>query len=596
MEKIKGLHYEAGEAPKILILGTMPGSQSIEKQEYYSSHNNSFWTIIEEVFNNGKPFANYSEKCDCLHNNGIALWDVFDSCDRVKSSDKTIKEPVCNDLKSFLNKYQTISLVIFNGKKAEEAFKKHFQLDVKTVTAPSTSNAFPMKREKKTALWKEALGLCEKEEKPAETPKKEEGSLKSLEMTISGAPYVISLPIMEDGWEKDAKKLIKECDEENDKTDFRVDFYANTFRDYWEDEMMIVLYDEKEPVNILIQDRETEETVDQFTQKDVPLKICNDVVLDAGDIFFIKKCEDAKSYFSAKTIYSRDVFSFTKVKVKVGDRMMEGLVPFDFDNEDAFFNEMFTDFEIYNSCDDYSDETESLYINLNGNCTVIGEDLRPGSNGFTPVNNTQSSNNQQSTEKMNIRIEISGRGNIFNIVSPSSLEDNEDWKDAIRPLIETSEEECESIEDLDGFEEFSAEYMGDSEELMLYIPEENHPVYIKVIDTDTDDVIDEFTSDDVEITDNNVTINGGYICRKSYVHAGQLAVDLYDVEYSRDNFSFNKVSVKIGDDSFDDRIEIGYEYYDEDAEYDTDAMFDIEDYDEKNASLFVNLDGELYEF
>lgn len=275
---------------------------------------------------------------------------------------------------------------------------------------------------------------------------------------------------------------------------------------------------------------------------------------------------------------------------------MEGLVPFNFADEDAFFNEMFTDFEIYNYCDDYSDETESLYINLNGNCTVIGEELRPDGDGFIPDNNTQPSNDQNNAEKMNIRIEISGRGNIFNIVSPSSLEDNEDWKDAIKPLIETSEEEGESIEDLDDFEEFSVEYMDDCEELMLYTPEEDHPVYIKVIDTDSDEVIDEFTSNDVEITDSNVTINGGYICRKAYVHAGQLAVDLYDVEYSRDNFSFNKVSVKIGDQSFDDRLEIGYEYYDEEAEYDTDAMFDIEDYDEKNASLFVNLDGELYEF
>lgn len=595
MNKIKGLHFEVGEAPKILILGTMPGGQSIEKQEYYSSPNNSFWMIIEQLFNDGKPFANYNEKCACLHSNGIALWDVFDSCDREKSSDKTIKEPVYNDLESFLNKYPTISVIVFNGKKGEEAFKRHYQLNVKTVTAPSTSNAFPMTREKKTAMWKEALDLDKKEEQPTKTPQKEEGALRSLEMTITGAPYIITMPIMEDEWKNDAKKLIKECDEENGNTDFRVDFYADTFRDLWEDERMIVLYDEKETVNILIQDRETEETVDQFTQNDIPLKT-SDVVLDAGDIFFINKCEDAKSYFSAKTIYSRDVFSFTKVKVKVGDRIMEGLVPFDFADEDAFFDELFTDFEIYNSCDDYSDETESLYINLNGNCTVIGDELRPEGDEFTPDNLTQSSNNNQNTEKMNIRIEISGRGNIFNIVSPSSLEDNEDWKDAIKPLIEKSEEECEAIEDLDDFEEFSVEYMDDCEELMLYTPEEDHPVYIKVIDTDSDEVIDEFTSDDVEIEDNNVTINGGYICRKTYVHAGQLAVDLYDVEYSRDNFSFNKVSVKIGDQSFDDRLEIGYEYYDEEAEYDTDAMFDIEDYDEKNASLIINLDGELHEF
>ena len=595
MEKITGLQYEVGKDPKILILGTMPGSQSLEKKEYYSSPNNSFWAILGSLFNDGKPFQNYDEKRKCLHDNHIALWDVFDSCKRDKSIDKNIKDPVYNDIEGMLADNPSISLIIFNGKKAEDAYKKHFKLNVKTVTDPSTSNAFPLSREKKTALWKEAFGLS-KEEKPVETLQNEEGTTRSLEMTITGAPYIITMPIMEDEWEKDAKKLIKECDEENGKTDFRVDFYGNKFRDHWDDEMMIVLYDENVPVNIEIQDRETEETVDQFTQNDVPLKTCDDVVLSAGDIFFIKKCEDAKSYFSAKTVYSRDVFSFTKVKVKVGDRMMEGLVPFDFADEDAFFNEMFTDFEIYNTCDDYTEKKEGLYIKLDGDYTVIGEDSRPSIKKNVPDNNTPISNNQNNTEKMNIRIEISGRGNIFNIVSPSSLENNEDWKDAIKPLIEQSEEEGEAIEDLDEFEVFQMEYMDDCEELMLYTPEEDHPIYVKVIDTDSDEVIDEFTSNDVEFTDNNDTINGGYICRKAYVYAGQLAVDLYDVEYSRDNFTFNKVSVKIGDQCFENRIEVGYEYYDEDAEYDTDAMFDIESYDEKNASLIVDLDGELYEF
>ena len=38
-------------------------------------------------------------------------------------------------------------------------------------------------------------------------------------------------------------------------------------------------------------------------------------------------------------------------------------------------------------------------------------------------------------------------------------------------------------------------------------------------------------------------------------------------------------------------IEVGYEYYDEEAEYDTNAMFDIEDYDDKYSSLHINLDG-----
>lgn len=60
------------EESKILVLGSVPGVKSLEKQEYYAHPQNAFWRIIFELFN--ESFTNiYSEKLAILIKNKIAL-------------------------------------------------------------------------------------------------------------------------------------------------------------------------------------------------------------------------------------------------------------------------------------------------------------------------------------------------------------------------------------------------------------------------------------------------------------------------------------------------------------------------------------------
>lgn len=199
MNNIKGFKPDVGNAPRILILGTMPGEKSLQKQEecnkqkindgmaYYANPSNRFWKIIEIVVNNGEPLESDSKKRECLHNNGIALWDVLASCNRVKSADKNIEKSLSNscDFANFLNIYPTISHIIFNGKKAKRYFDQHNFLNkverkITLTVVPSSSGNNRNNRWKDTttgdviilkgetdkiALWKKALDNALREEK-----------------------------------------------------------------------------------------------------------------------------------------------------------------------------------------------------------------------------------------------------------------------------------------------------------------------------------------------------------------------------------------------------------------------------------------------
>ncbi|MCH8317784.1 MAG: DNA-deoxyinosine glycosylase, partial [Bacteroidetes bacterium] len=110
------------ERSKVLILGTMPGKDSLRKKEYYGNKRNMFWNLMFEILK-VEQTENYKEKKIMLLNNGITLWDVLESCDRVGSQDKNIKNAIVNDFEAFYRKYPGISAVFFNGKTAYKYYQ-----------------------------------------------------------------------------------------------------------------------------------------------------------------------------------------------------------------------------------------------------------------------------------------------------------------------------------------------------------------------------------------------------------------------------------------------------------------------------------------
>ncbi len=139
---------------KLLILGTIPGKESLRRNTYYAHPQNAFWKILFNLFDH--PFStNIQIREDLLISNGIALWDVLQTCTRSSSLDTDIKKEYPNDLVQFLTSHPNISEIYFNGKGAAGYFKKYFpQINLPNQVMQSTSPAHAVKWELKLETWK----------------------------------------------------------------------------------------------------------------------------------------------------------------------------------------------------------------------------------------------------------------------------------------------------------------------------------------------------------------------------------------------------------------------------------------------------------
>ncbi|MEO4054996.1 DNA-deoxyinosine glycosylase [Solibacillus sp. CAU 1738] len=149
------------EHTKVLVVGSMPGVQSLEKQQYYGNARNHFWPIISEITGQTIP-DDYIKRLELLKAHGIGLWDTIQSCERQGSLDATIRNEIPNDFAALFKKYPHIKAVFFNGSKAFDVFKKHIGFAVLASRdfekMPSTS-PIPGKNiksfEEKVEAWRE---------------------------------------------------------------------------------------------------------------------------------------------------------------------------------------------------------------------------------------------------------------------------------------------------------------------------------------------------------------------------------------------------------------------------------------------------------
>lgn len=147
---------------RVLVIGTMPGRESLRQQQYYGHPQNAFWRMIADTFHNGIPFSSYEQKCTVLRQHHIGLWDSLASCQRSSSMDSDIRKPIPNDF----TPYASVPLFLFNGKAAFAYFKKFNRALLENHAyeiMPSTSPAYAsMRYTQKRAVWQTYLSLIQK--------------------------------------------------------------------------------------------------------------------------------------------------------------------------------------------------------------------------------------------------------------------------------------------------------------------------------------------------------------------------------------------------------------------------------------------------
>ncbi|MDG6257512.1 MAG: DNA-deoxyinosine glycosylase [Methanomicrobiaceae archaeon] len=160
-----GLPPVAGSGARVLILGSFPSEQSLERGEYYANPRNQFWHVMEALFAIDRTLP-YGERTAALVDRGVALWDVVASCRRAGSSDAAIRDAEANDIAGFLDRHRRVRHIALNGTTgAEIQLRRHnpgiFSLPGITIaTYPSTSPANARYTlAEKVAAWEEICGF-----------------------------------------------------------------------------------------------------------------------------------------------------------------------------------------------------------------------------------------------------------------------------------------------------------------------------------------------------------------------------------------------------------------------------------------------------
>ena len=160
MPKIHSFSPIAAPSARVLVLGSMPGKESLRAQQYYAHPRNAFWIIMGELFG-ALPTLAYEARVQILKSAGVAVWDVLASCTRDGSLDSDIDRTsiVPNDFGTFFLSHPHIAAVFFNGTMAENCFARHVFAQLKSQPLhyqrlPSTSPAnAAVSYQKKREAW-----------------------------------------------------------------------------------------------------------------------------------------------------------------------------------------------------------------------------------------------------------------------------------------------------------------------------------------------------------------------------------------------------------------------------------------------------------
>jgi len=140
---------------RLLILGSLPGEESLAQGRYYANPRNQFWPLVGDVVGTDLVPLAYEARLEALLRAGIGLWDVIASASRKGSLDTAIRDHRGNDLAALADELPALAAIAFNGGKAAGLGRKQLGDSGRLVlvTLPSSSPAYTLGYAAKRAEW-----------------------------------------------------------------------------------------------------------------------------------------------------------------------------------------------------------------------------------------------------------------------------------------------------------------------------------------------------------------------------------------------------------------------------------------------------------
>ena len=145
----------ADERTRVLVLGSLPGEESLARQRYYANPRNHFWRLMSAVTGAELVPLDYGARLQALLDAGVGLWDSVGTALRDGSLDAAIRDHIPNALADLARSLPELKAVGFNGGTSARIGMKALAgaTEAALIVLPSSSPAYTLAFEKKLEAW-----------------------------------------------------------------------------------------------------------------------------------------------------------------------------------------------------------------------------------------------------------------------------------------------------------------------------------------------------------------------------------------------------------------------------------------------------------
>jgi hypoxanthine-DNA glycosylase len=140
---------------RLLVLGSLPGRVSLERQQYYAHPQNQFWRLMSRVIEHDLVPLRYENRLEALLDARIGLWDTVAAATRAGSLDSNIRLHAASELAQLVATLPQLRAVAFNGGTSARIGRRQLA-DVEAmdlIDLPSSSPAYTLPFERKLESW-----------------------------------------------------------------------------------------------------------------------------------------------------------------------------------------------------------------------------------------------------------------------------------------------------------------------------------------------------------------------------------------------------------------------------------------------------------